>query len=122
MKVYKILENNFSIAYSSFFSLKKDDILIIEKCTISITDYHEYKDVNILTKLIRDGESKSVNIVDPRLQYSGLHRSYKDFEFISKEGIKERISVTLNGYYAFKPIEDITVQYIRNEKLKELGI
>ena len=127
MKVYKVLQNYFCIHSKESLYLKKDDIIILEKCTIPyIGEYWEnqnYKEVNILTKLIRKNNSKTINIVEPKLSQYGIgsfSRSYIDFENISKEGIKERISGTLNGYYEYKPIEDITVQYLRDIKLKEL--
>ena len=124
MKVYKVLEDYFCVHSKESLYLKKGDIIILEKCT-SIVNWknEDYKEVNILTKLIRDSKSKTINIVEPKLSQYGIRAtdsSYIDFENISKEGIKEQISGTINGYFESKPIVDITVQYFRNKKLQEL--
>jgi hypothetical protein len=113
MKIYKILED-YSYIVSDFVHskeslyLEKDDLIFIEN--------------NILTKLLRNGEFITKNIINPQLGKYGLGgftRVY-DVEIVSRFGISERISGTSNGYYEFNPIEDITIRYLRNEKLLEL--
>lgn len=122
MKVYKVLQDYFCVHSKESLYLKKDDILIMEKCSVLSSKGYSYIELDLLTKLIREDKTKTVNIVEPKLNIYGVrdlsHKSY-DFE-IAKLGIKERMSGTLNGYYEFKPIEDITVQYLRDIKLKEL--
>lgn len=127
-KVYKVLEDYFCVHSKESLYLVKDDIIFIEKCTIPyIGEYWEtqnYKEVNILTKLIRENNSKTINIVEPKLTKYGIRSSYisyNNFENISKEGIRELINSKLNMYYECEPIEDITLQYLRSEKLEKLG-
>lgn len=102
-KVYKVLEDYFCVHSKESLYLVKDDIIFIEKCTIPyIGEYWEtqnYKEVNILTKLIRENNSKTINIVEPKLTI---------------------INSKLNMYYECEPIEDITLQYLRSEKLEKL--
>lgn len=126
-KVYKVLEDYFCVHSKESLYLKKDDIIFLDKCTIPyIGEYWEtqnYKEVNILTKLIRDSKYKTINIVEPKLTKYGIRPSsisYNNFEDISKEGIRQLISSKLNMYYECKPIEDITLQYLRSEKLEKL--
>lgn len=121
MKVYKVLEDYFCVHSKESLYLKKEDILIMGKCSVLSPNGYTFVEVDLLTKLIREDKKKTVNIVEPKLtQYGLLPSGYKyDFE-VAKLGIKERISGTLNGYYESKPIEDITVQYLRDIKLKEL--
>lgn len=126
MKVYKFIEDDFCIHSKESLYLKKGDIIFIEKCFIPyVSEYWErnnnYKEVNILTKLIRDNESKTINIVEPKLKIYGLYQSYSsydNFEMVALNGIKEGLGGGLK--IESRPIEDITIQYLRGERLKQI--
>ena len=121
MKIYKVLKDYYRVQSKEPLYLKKDDIVILEKCAVLSPTGYNFIELDLLTKFIREGKTKTVNIVEPRLDRYGILHSYKSYDFeTAKSGIKERISGTLNGYYEFKPIEDITTQYLRDIKLKEL--
>jgi hypothetical protein len=82
-----------------------------------------YTELDLLREFIRESKKKTLNIVEPKLTQYGLSPSYKSYDFeVAKLGIKERISGILNGYYTFKPIEDIKLIPLENTIIKSLII
>ena len=123
MKVYKVIEDYFYTTYmNDRIYLKIGDLLFIEKAFVRQYVYSEnFKEVNLLTKVIKSNETIIVNTVKPFLSDYGLGstgRHFLDFNELSK-GFRVQMSgsplVTL-----IKPLEDITIQYLRDQKLKEL--
>lgn len=123
MKVYKVIEDYFYTPYmNDRIYLEREDLLFIEKAFVKEDVYSEnFKEVNLLTKVIKSNETIIVNTVKPFLSDYGLGstgRHFLDFNELSS-GFRITISGS-HGYFFIKPLEDITIQYLRDQKLKEL--
>jgi hypothetical protein len=123
MKVYKVIKDYFYTPYmNDRINLKKGDLLFIEKGFLQRNDYSKkFKEVNLLTKVIKSNEIIIVNTIEPFLSDYGLDstgRCFHNFDELSS-GFRVPISGS-HGYFFIKPLEDITIQYLRDQKLKEL--
>jgi len=110
MKVYKVIEDYFYTTYmNDRIYLKIGDLLFIEKAFVRQYVYSEnFKEVNLLTKVIKSNETIIVNTVKPFLSDYGLGstgRCFNNFDELSS---------------GFKILEDITIQYLRDEKIKKI--
>ncbi len=123
MKVYKVIEDYFYTPYmNDRIYLEREDLLFIEKAFVKEDGYSKnFKEVNLLTKVVKSNEIIIVNTIEPFLSDYGLGstgRHFFDFNELSK-GFRVQMSgsplVTL-----IKPLEEITIQYLRDQKLKEL--
>jgi hypothetical protein len=96
-------------------NLKKGDLLFIEKAFVKEDRYSEnFKEVNLLTKVIKSNGIIIVNTIEPFLSDYGLGssgRCFYNFDELSS-GFRVPISGS-HGYFFIKPLEDITIQFKR---------